>query len=138
MKLDVLEKKSNAMRKLNSTFVKVVQFKAGRDKSGLAVAMAKTYTLREFNVRRQVVPAKDQKRYVSSIKFLDSKLNVEVSCSCPDYVFAGWEWANHQVGASRIIYGNGEPPDARNPGHKPGLCKHLIALRGLVKEKYDL
>ncbi len=138
MKMDTLVTKSEAFRKINSKLVRVVQYKAGRDKKGYAVAMARTYSRREVNVHRHLVPARDRNKYVSSIRFLDKKLNVEVSCSCPDYVFAGWEWSNAQVGASKIIYGNGEPPDLKNPGHRPGLCKHLIALRALVKEKHGL
>ena len=138
MKMDTLVTKSEAFRKINSKLVRVVQYKAGRDKKGYAVAMARTYTRREVNVHRHLVPARDQNKYVSSIRFLDKKLNVEVSCSCPDYVFAGWEWSNAQVGASKIIYGNGEPPSLRNPGHRPGLCKHLIALRALIKDKHGL
>lgn len=135
MKLDQLLKTSESMRKLNSKFVKVVNYKAGRDKKGLAVAMAKTYTPLEFNVHRNVVPARDKNRYVSAITFLDKNLNVEVTCSCPDYVYSGAEYNNAQVGASKIIYGNGEPPDA-SKSQKPSLCKHLIALRALVKEKH--
>jgi len=138
MKLKALVAKSEALRKINSRFVKVVQYKAGRDKKGFAVAMAKTYTLREVNVHRKLVNSRDTNRYVSHVKFLDKKLNVEVSCSCPDYMFGGWEWSNAQVGAAQIIYGNGEPPDIRNPGHKPGLCKHLIALRALIEKKHGI
>jgi hypothetical protein len=123
------------MRKLNSKFVKVVNYKAGRDKLGRAVAMAKTYTPLELNVHRNVVNSRDKNRYVSAITFLDKSLNVEVTCSCPDYVFSGAEYNNAQVGASKIIYGNGEAPDA-SKSHKPGLCKHLIALRALVKQKH--
>lgn len=138
MKLDVLARKSEATRKINASFVKVVQYKAGRDKQGYAVAMAKTYSMREVNVHRHLVPSKDRNKYVSAIRFIDAQLNVSVSCSCPDYVYGGWEWSNAQVGASKIIYGNGEPPTIRNPGHKPGMCKHLLALRAVIKQKHGV
>lgn len=138
MKLDELVKRSEPFRKINARFVRVVQYKAGRDSAGKAVAMARTYTPKEVNVHHHVVHARDQNRYVSAIRFIDKKLNVHVSCSCPDYVFGGWEYANAQVGAGTILYGNGEPPTIRNPSNRPGLCKHLIALRELVKAKHGV
>lgn len=138
MKLSQLMNSSERMRKLNSKFVKILNYKEGRDKQGQAVAMAKTYTPYELNVHHRIQPSRDKNRYVSSITFIDKKLNVKVSCSCPDYVFAGWEFANAQVGASDIIYGNGEPPTVRNPDNRPGLCKHLIALRSVIKQKHGI
>ncbi len=138
MKLDQLVRQSDRMRKANSKLVRVVGYKTGFDKQGLPTAVAKTYTPREYTVGMRLVKARDQNKYVSSVKFLDKKLNCKVSCSCPDFVFAGWEWSNAQVGASDIIYGNGEPPDIKNPGHRPGLCKHLLALRQLIKDKHGI
>ena len=137
-KLDQLVKSSDSLRKINARFVKVVAYKTGRDKKGMAVAMAKTYTVHEVNVHRKLQNARDRSKYVSHIKFLDKKLNVEVSCSCPDYVFGGWEFSNAQVGASQIRYGNGEAPDIRNPDYRPGLCKHLLALREIIKKKHNI
>ena len=137
MKLDVLVRKSEALRKINARLVKVVQYRAGRDKKGYAVAMAKTYTRLEVNVQKKLMKARDQNKYVSHIKFLDKKLNVEVSCSCPDFIYR-WEYANAQVGAAKIRYSNGDAPDSTNPGHKPGLCKHLLALRALIKQKHGV
>ena len=135
MKMDQLVKGTNAMRRANSKFVKVLNYKAGKDKEGRPTAMAKTYTPHEYNVHRHIVDARDKKRYVSAITFIDKKLNVEVTCSCPDYVFSGAEYNNAQVGASKIRYGNGEPPDSSKPD-RPSMCKHLIALRALVKAKH--
>lgn len=126
------------MRKVNSQFVKIVKYKAGRDKKGFAYAAAQTYTPYQLNPHRKVIPAHDKNKYVSKITFIDKKLNVKVSCSCPDYVFGGWEWSNAQHGASDIIFGNGEPPDEKNPSHHPGLCKHLIHLREYVKKKHGI
>lgn len=138
MKLDALVSKSTRLRKLNATLVRVIGYKTGRDKKGFATAVAKTFTPKEYNVHHKLVQAKDQKPYVSSVKFIDKRLNVKVSCSCPDYVFAGWEYANHTVGAADIIYGNGEPPNEKNPEMRVGLCKHLLALRTIIKEKHGV
>lgn len=138
MTLDQIIKSSLPLRKANARLVKVVAYKTGRDKQGLATAVAKTYTPQEYNMQRKLVSARDQNKYVSSIKFLDKKLHVKVSCSCPDFVFAGWEWSLHERGAADIVYGNGEPPNEKNPSYLPGCCKHLIALRALVKGKHGI
>jgi len=137
VKLDALLAKSNKLRKLNATLVKVVGYKTGRDKAGFATVVAKTYTPSEYNVHGIKVASRDKNKYVSSVKFIDSKLNVKVSCSCPDYCFR-WEVANHYQKASDIIYSNGEPPTETNAELRPGLCKHLIALRTLIKEKHGV
>jgi len=137
MKLDQLLAKSTRLRKLNATLVKVVGFKTGRDKKGFATAVAKTYTPTEYNVRGQRVNARDKNKYVSSVKFIDAKLNVKVSCSCPDFCFR-YEVANHVKGAADVIYSNGEIPESTNPEMRPGLCKHLIALRTLIKERHGV
>lgn len=134
MKLNQLVSKTDRMRKANARLVKVVGYKTGFDKKKLPTAVAKTYTPREYTIGMRLVKAKDQNKYVSSIKFLNKQLDVKVSCSCPDFMFR-WEWADAQVGAADIIYGNGEPPDETNPSHEIGLCKHLVALRKLIKER---
>lgn len=50
-----------------------------------------------------------------------------ISHNCENFVFT-WEYANAAHGASRIVYGNGEPPVVTNPQLAPGLCKHLVAV----------
>jgi hypothetical protein len=138
MKLDQIVQASLPLRKLNAKLVRVVAYKTGRDRAGLATVVAKTFTPKEYNLQYRLVNARDQNKYVSSIKFLDKKLNVKVSCSCPDFVFAGWEYSLHERGAAEIIYGNGEPPNEKNPEHRPGACKHLLALRTVVKQKHGI
>lgn len=135
LKLSRLLKLSVPSRKANSTLVKVVGYKEGRDKKGFAVAMAKTYSDQIYSDGRRK-PAKDKTKYVSKVTFVDAKLNVHVSCSCPDYVFAGWEYANAQKGAGKILFGNGEAPTEKNPNNRPGLCKHLIKLSALIIERH--
>ena len=60
-----------------------------------------------------------------------SKINAKsfamCQCSCEDYIFM-YEVANTAHNAARIFYSNGESPDERNPGQRPGLCKHLTRL----------
>jgi hypothetical protein len=137
MKLNQIVAKTDRMRKLNATLVKVVGYKAGRNRAGLAVAVAKTYTPKEYNSHLKVVKSRDQNKYVSSVTFIDSKLNVKVSCSCPDFMFRH-EFSLHHYGAADIIYGNGEPPVITNPGMRPSCCKHILALRALIKAKHNV
>lgn len=134
MKIAKLFNATDKVRRINARFVRVIGYKAGRDKKGFATAIAKTYTPQEFKGGR-VVPSADKNKYVSSIKFLDEKLNVKVSCSCPDFCFR-WEYNNHKAGAADIIYSNGEPPTVM--GTSIGLCKHLVALRLLIKNKHGV
>ncbi len=120
MKMGKLVASSNRLRKINARLVKVVKYKTGVDPQGIPTAAARTYTPNEYKLGR-IRRSKDQNRYVSSVKYLNKQLNVKVSCSCPDYMFR-WEYANAQVGAADIIYGNGEPPTDTNPDQKIGLC----------------
>lgn len=140
MTLNELVRLSERMRRLNSRLVKIVGYKTGKDKQGIPTAVAKTYTPLEYKLGLggpRIGRASDQAKYVSSIKFLDRKMHVRVSCSCPDYYFR-FEVANHLVGASDIIYSTGEMPDQSNPEYRPQLCKHLIRLRTLIKEKHNV
>jgi hypothetical protein len=137
MKLDQIVVKTFGQRMANATYVKILKFKAGRDKKGFAYAAAQTYSRQVVNVQGKIVPATDKNKYVSKFTFLDKKLNVKCTCSCPDFMFT-FEWALARKGAADINFSNGDPPDDRNPGYRPGCCKHLIALRKLIKQKYNI
>lgn len=64
-------------------------------------------------------------------------LDCIVDCSCPDFKFV-WAYADTRQDAS-VIGSNGingcinRPPRKTNPQQKPGLCKHLIALKNYLK-----
>lgn len=63
----------------------------------------------------------------------------KVDCSCPDYRYR-WAYANAAQGAGDMGYGslnqcNGAPPNKMNPGRKPSLCKHLVALKDYLRTK---
>jgi hypothetical protein len=126
---------TDKLRKLNARFVKVVSFKKGYKKgTGQATAIAKTYTPLEYTLDHRIRKAQDQNKYVSSITFLDKQLNVKVSCSCPDFMFRH-EFILNQYGAADIVYGNGEPPLMTRQDDRPSVCKHLVALRILIKQQ---
>lgn len=136
MKLAKLIAVSDKLRKINSKFVKITGYKNGWDRKGIATAICRSYSPREYSNGR-VVPAKDLNKYTTSIKFLDKQLNVKVSCSCPDFMYR-WEYANHRIGVSDIIYSNGEPARETNPLNRPGGCKHILALAQFVKDRHGL
>lgn len=70
--------------------------------------------------------------------FVDKPVNahkkVLVSCSCESFVFT-FEYANAAHGASRLVYGNGEPPVVTNPQLQYGLCKHLVKVAQHIIKK---
>jgi hypothetical protein len=134
MKLGKLTQLSETGRIMNAAYVKIQKYKEGRARDGTAYAAAQTYSLVEINSNRELVRSKDRNKYLTKIHFLDKKLNVKVSCSCPDYMFR-FEYPNTKLGASDIIYGNGDPPTVY---FAPGLCKHLIAVRKLIKQRHKI
>ena len=134
MKLSQLVKVSSKARKMNAEFVKIVGYKEGRNKKGFAVAIAKSYSPVIYKDGKRV-RAKDTSKYVTRITFVDSKLNVKASCSCPDYLYR-WEYANNLKGAADLLFGNGEAPVEKNPSNKPGLCKHLLRVAQEIKERH--
>ena len=56
-----------------------------------------------------------------------SEQPIFMNCDCEDWCFR-WEYAATIHGASKIMYGNGEPPFMTNPQLFPGCCKHLSAV----------
>ena len=66
-----------------------------------------------------------------SVKYSKSKL--KVYCGCPDFKYT-WAWALSQKGAAIVDASNEDPPDVRNPGYKPGVCKHLLAALQRINE----
>jgi len=59
-----------------------------------------------------------------------------VDCTCPDYRYR-WAWANKQKGSCKVGPGTlnlclNRAPRKTNPTGRPGLCKHLLALRDYI------
>lgn len=63
-----------------------------------------------------------------------SKMNLELSCSCP-----GWQWLGPEYGAKSKDYMLGKPhgtastPDIRDPERKNHVCKHVAAVLSFTK-----
>lgn len=91
-------------------------------------------------------PSTTGKQWKGRITFLKAKKNVsadqlmcEVDCGCPDYRFR-WAYANNNqdagpLGSNSLNKSNGAPARITNPRSRPGLCKHLIALRNQLRKK---
>lgn len=67
------------------------------------------------------------------------RLMCEVDCECPDYKYR-WAWANNRKDAGPIGFGSfnkciDQAPRETNPTNRPGLCKHLLALKDGLRQK---
>ena len=89
-------------------------------------------------------PSTEGKRHKGYIKFFKptdertqlEKVDCEVDCDCKDFRYR-WAWANKQrsssqVGTSSLNKSWDRAPRITNPTARPGLCKHLIALRNFI------
>jgi hypothetical protein len=67
------------------------------------------------------------------------RLMCEVDCECPDYKYR-WAWANNRKDAGPIGFGSfnkciDQAPRETNPTNRPGLCKHLLALKDGLRQR---
>jgi hypothetical protein len=93
-------------------------------------------------------PSTTGKRHKGYIKFFKpksqkplEKIECLVDCTCPDFRYR-WAWANKQrgssvVGAKSMNQSLNRAPRITNPRNRPGLCKHLLAMRDFVYGQYE-
>jgi len=60
-----------------------------------------------------------------------------VDCTCQDYRYR-WAWTNKQRGAGKVGPGSinqalNKAPRITNPTNRPGLCKHILALKDYLQ-----
>jgi len=127
LKLSTIVTRTDPVRRSNAKFVRLVQFKAGYTPRGTGYAACKSYSTHHYDVHGRVRVNPDRTRYVTVVEFIDKKLHVNVSCSCPDFMYR-YEYALHKRKAADLEYSNGQPPDMTNPTQVVGQCKHLVAL----------
>ena len=65
-----------------------------------------------------------------------------VDCTCPDFRYR-WAWADKQRHASKVGPGSmnqalNRAPHITNPSARPGMCKHLLALRNWLDNSLDV
>jgi len=93
-------------------------------------------------------PSTTGKRHKGFIKFFKpksqkplEKIECLVDCTCPDFRYR-WAWANKQrgssvVGPKSMNQALNRAPRITNPRSRPGLCKHVLALRDFVYGQYE-
>ena len=129
-----LSSKKKALAKL----VKIDDPRIGY-KKGFPFFIAKTHSdyILDGKGRMKANPSADE-WYLTNISILDKKGHIELSCSCPDFLFRH-EVALADKDASTIEYSNGDYPKDTNPLLEPTCCKHCLAFyeflykKGLVK-----
>jgi len=91
----------------------------------------------------------EKKRHKGYIRFFKprnprtplQKLECEVDCTCKDYRYR-WAWANKQRGSGHVGPGTfnaafNRAPRITNPENRPGLCKHILALKNYIYNLYS-
>jgi hypothetical protein len=93
-------------------------------------------------------PSTTGRRHKGFIKFFKpksqkplEKIECLVDCTCPDFKYR-WAWANKQrgssvVGPKSMNQALNRAPRITNPRSRPGLCKHVLALRDFVYGQYE-
>jgi hypothetical protein len=123
------------LMKNNSMDVVVSKLVRKKTKSGLPAVEAVTYTADPYRPNKS---RRDHKAYIIGIDSQDQPITkqrrVMISCSCENYIFT-WEYANALHGASKLVYGNGDPATFTNPDNLPGMCKHLVAITKEITDK---
>ena len=103
-------------RRERSEYVRITSIRNGTSKkTGFPKTVAKAFSKREGYTSPH--------RYACTVDCQNAKHQVKVSCTCPDFVFAGHEYMLMTQGAADLIYGNGEAP--QDP-KRPACCKHLV------------
>lgn len=88
-------------------------------------------------------PSTTNRRHKGYIKFLKpkrqmplEKVDCQVDCSCPDYRYryahANKQHGSGNVGSNSLNQAINRAPRITNPKGRPGLCKHLLALRDFI------
>ena len=122
---------------LNAKYTMVTNPRVGFDKkSGLPFFIAQTYSTKVYDPKlKTMVPnPRVNERYLTEIHTLDKKGHIELSCSCPDFLFRH-EVALFDKDAAQVEYSNGDYPKITNPLLKPTCCKHCLSFYTLLHSK---
>ena len=124
-----LMQESDRLRKEGSLYVQVKSLKK-KEKDGLRSYVCTTSSTHDANGEPNKVGDRHRTEIAELVRAKSIGSSVcKVQCSCHDFTFAGYEYANAKKGISDIIYGNGQPPEIKQvKPWKIGMCKHLYAL----------
>lgn len=125
-------KKTPKLRQHNAKYVKLSAPKFGYTPKGHAFVAVKSYSTKVLTPTGILIKNPNPDRYVTVVEFLDDKLHVNLSCSCPDFMYR-FEVALNKNEAADIEYSNGALPTMTNPQMVSACCKHCIALFNKLK-----
>lgn len=130
-----IKAKLNKRKLLDAKFVRIHEPRVGFDKkTGLPFYVARTSSTMIWDGKRYVKNPRANERYLTVISVLDKKGHVEISCSCPDFLFRH-EVALTEKDASSVEYSNGDYPKITNPLLRPTCCKHCLAFYSMLHDK---
>ncbi len=124
--------KTDQLRKINAQYVKLLKIKKGYNSQGKAYIVAWSHSTKTVNKDGFVVQGISSNKYITAITFLDKRLHVLLSCSCPDFLYRQ-EVALHKKKAAEIEYSNGELPNVTNPLMIPYMCKHCVSVYNKIE-----
>jgi hypothetical protein len=127
-------RRANGLRRAGARFVRFTDMKKGYTSEGLGYVAGASYSTHTIGNDGKPVRNDNPHKYVTVFVFLDTKLHVRVSCSCPDFLYR-WEVALHAKDAAEIEYSNGDAPMITNPNMKATFCKHCCALYSKIESK---
>ena len=105
----------------NAKHVRVTGESAGLSKSGRPQIIFRTRSKNPTTNRKP-------ENHRTVVRLMDrGRKRLWVSCTCENFMYF-WEYALAQIGASSILFGNGEPPVIMNPSMRTGGCKHVIRV----------
>ena len=125
-------KRTPTLRKENSKYAVVAEPRFGYTADGHAFVAARTWTTKVKDSYGHIVRKPPEPKYVTVVEFLDKSLHVNISCSCPDFLYR-FEVALSLKDAYQIEYSNGALPVVTNPALRAACCKHCIAMYSKIK-----
>src|ERR1700684_1522136 len=125
--LPQIVRQTDKLRKERSKYVKILYTKKGYNTLGQGFIATSSYSTHLVDPNGRVYVNEQPDKYITVVTFLDNKLHVKASCSCPDFLYRE-EWALWNRKAADIEYSNGDFPDITNSQYRPYGCKHLMAL----------
>lgn len=134
--IEYIVRRTPTRRKQAAKYVKIIRLKLIHDKKGRPLAACQSYSTHDVLPNGYVIRKRTKTKYVTTILLLDRKYHCKVSCSCPDFMFS-YETLLYEKGSADLEYSNGESPDIRNPLHRPGGCKHIVALYERIRSKLE-
>lgn len=119
--------KTDELRRRNAQYVRFLRTKKGYNSKGQGFIAVQSHSTRTVDKNGKQISGPSDTKYISMVTFIDKKLHVVCSCSCPDFMYRQ-EVALNKKGAAEIEYSNGELPTTTNSRMITYFCKHLCQI----------